>query len=82
MLHHTDSVIAHLDMLTTVNMHQHACTTLNMQGGIRIINLMALLINVNGVFQNYIGISLHSNHLDFMPLSAGGPVNCERGELQ
>lgn len=57
----------HFDMLTKGAMHQHACKAPTMQDGIGIINHLEPLINVNGVAENYTGISLHSNHLDFMP---------------
>lgn len=82
MVNASTSLLVYLDMPSTVDMHQHACKAPSMQLGIGIINHMGLLISVNDVFQNYIGISLHSNHLDFMPPSAGSPANCERGELQ
>ena len=75
-------LIVRFEMLTIEDMHQHACKAANMQEGTGIINHTKLLININGVSQNYTAISLHSNHLDFMPLSAGSPVNFARGELQ
>lgn len=61
------SLIVHSDMLTTGDAHQHARTAPDVQEGIGIVNHLEPLININGVSQNYIGISLHSNRLDFMP---------------
>lgn len=62
------SLIVHSDMLTTGDAHQHARERLpTCKEGIGIVNHLDRLINISGVPQYYTGISLHSNHLDFMP---------------
>lgn len=67
MINASASLIVHSDMLTTGDTHQHVCMASNMHEGIGTVSHLDPLININGVSQNYVGISLHSNHLDFMP---------------